>query len=480
MSSVVQGTHVFCGPERGVLDHAILRYENGLIRAIEPQTEALAQCGRRLLIPALVNAHDHARPAMSSFGACNMPLETWIARSAFATPPEPYLAAAVSLARSARAGCAAMMVHYTRPSGTMPMTDEAVAIARAACDVGIRLAFALAIRDQNPIVYGRSDTLLDALPSEARATIESLFVKPASSPGDYLSLVDDIASAIASPMVDVQYGPAGVQWCSVALLEAIAEASARTGRRVHMHLLETVYQRHWADEAFPQGIVRFLKDIGLLSSRLTLAHCVHARPAELEMIAEARATIVTNFSSNLHLHSGFAPIADAYRRGCRIAMGVDGVALDEDDDAIREMRLIQMSHDGQGFNRTWSRADFLDLVVGNGRVSTGAPGRGRLAVGEAADFIVLDYDAVDCDSLVPSDPLDMLFARGNQSQILEVVVGGRTIARCGQPTGIDLPAMEAELRDRFRAGLPRYKALETSWVPFEAALRGWFQTRCDC
>ena len=198
------------------------------------------------------------------------------------------------------------------------------------------------------------------------------------------------------------------------------------------------------------------------------------------MIAQAGAKIVTNFSSNLHLHSGFAPIADAYRRGCRIAMGVDGVALDEDDDAIREMRLIQMSHDGQGFDRTWSRADFLDVIVGNGRVSTGAPGRGRLAVGEAADFIVLDYDAIDRDSLLPSDPLDMLFARGNQSQVLEVVVGGRTIARCGQPTGIDLPAMEAELRDRSRAALPQYRALEKSWSPFESALRGWFTTHCDC
>jgi len=30
-----------------------------------------------------------------------------------------------------------------------------------------------------------------------------------------------------------------VQWCTSELLEVIAEASARTGRRVHMHLLET-------------------------------------------------------------------------------------------------------------------------------------------------------------------------------------------------------------------------------------------------
>ena len=80
------------------------------------------------------------------------------------------------------------------------------------------------------------------------------------------------------PKVDVQLGPAGVQWCSKPLLEAVAEDSALTGRRIHMHLLETIYQRAWADANFPDGVVRYLRDIGLLSERLTLAHW-HPCPA---------------------------------------------------------------------------------------------------------------------------------------------------------------------------------------------------------
>src|SRR6267142_1423621 len=96
---------------------------------------------RSLVIPAFVHAHDHARPTASSFGAVDMPLESWILRSAFGTPPDPYLAAASAMARSARAGCGSMMIHYTRPSGTMALVEEAKAIARAADDVGIRIAF---------------------------------------------------------------------------------------------------------------------------------------------------------------------------------------------------------------------------------------------------------------------------------------------------------------------------------------------------
>jgi len=479
MTEVLSATHAFTGTERGLVPQASIAYANGLITEVSTGTATGSQTNH-LVIPALVNAHDHARPSMTSFGASGMPLESWILRSAFGTPPDTYLAAAVSLARSARAGCGGAMIHYTRPSGKLPIVDEAIAIARAARDVGIRIAFALAVRDQNPLVYGDSADVLSALSDENRATIQDLFIRPSPTPAEYLDRVEAIHTAIAGPTIDVQYGPAGVQWCSPALLEAIAERSAATGRRVHMHLLETIYQRQWADRAFPGGVVRYLKDIGLLSARLTVAHCIHARPDELDMIAESGATIVTNFSSNLHLHSGFPPVADAHRRGCKVAVGIDGVALDEDDDAIREMRLVQMAHGGLGFERTWSRAEFLSLAVRNGRRSIGAPGTGTLAAGEAADFVVLDIGQLDRDAIMPVDPIDLLFARGNSSCVREVVVDGRTIYRNGKLTGVDLDAMESEIRAMYRANVPQFKALAQAWKPLEGALAHWFRHQGCC
>lgn len=472
MSETEFATNLFTGRE--LLANATLQYEDGVVGAV--LSGGPAQSGpRRLIIPALVNAHDHARPSMTSFGAANLPLETWILRSAFATPPDPYLAAAVALARTARSGCGAMMVHYTRPSGTMPMVEEARQIAQAATDVGIRIAFAPAVRDQNPLVYGDSGDVLAALPAAARQPVEELFIKSPAPPAAYLDLVEEIHAAIAGPLVDVQYGPAGVQWCSAALLEAIAEHSAATGRRVHMHLLETIYQRAWADRAFPGGMVRYLKDIGLLSDRLTLAHCVHARPDELDLIAEAGATIVTNFSSNLHLHSGLGPIADAHRRGCAIAVGVDGAALDEDDDAIREMRLVQLAHDGLGFRRNWSRAEFFELAVHNGRRAVGAPGPGTVVASAPADFTVVDLDRLDRDAIMPVEPLDLFFARGNSSCVRDVVVAGRRIVCDGEPTGIDLDALQGELRSLFRKNLPAFTAMRAAWPALEGATARWFE-----
>lgn len=433
------------------------------------------------MIPALVDAHDHARPLSTvSFGGAFTPLETWLPRTIFATPPDAYLAAAAALARVARAGCGAAMVHYTRPSGVLPIVDEVREVARAARDVGVRIAFALAVRDMNPLVYGDETEVLDGLPEATSALFRDAFVRPAMSPGAYLDLVDEITDAVAGPLVDVQYGPAGPQWCSPALLEAIADASERTGRRVHMHLLETERQRAWADRAHPEGVVTFLERIGLLSDRLTLAHCVHARPGELDRIAASGARIVANFGSNMHLRSGLSPVAEARRRGVCVAVGIDGAALDDDDDMLREMRLIHGVHAGAGLDPNWTRAEFLASVVRTGRAAVGAPGDGALGPGEPADYCALDLDALDRDAIMPVDPLDLMFARASASHVREVVVAGRSVVRDGRVVGVDLPALEAELRARFRSQVGRYAGLDSAWPSFDAALRRWFEGCVGC
>jgi cytosine/adenosine deaminase-related metal-dependent hydrolase len=471
-------TSYLFGDQAQVLNDVSVAIKNGAIARIEPSS--VRSDRRCLTIPALINAHDHARPRLSSFGAIGMPLETWILRSAFATPPDPYLVAASALARSAKAGCGGMMIHYTRPSGGMTLVEEAKAIARAANDVGIRIGFALAVRDQNPLVYGDSETLLAKLPADAAAALRETFFRPAVSPKQAIALTEEIATAIQGPTVDVQFGPAGVQWCSRPLLEAIAEASALTGRRIHMHLLETRYQRRWADQEFPDGMVEYLRDIGLLSSRLTLAHCVHATQAELEIIATSGARIVTNFSSNLHLGSGIAPIGRAHRCGCPLCVGVDGLALDEDDDMLREMRLVQLAHRGEGFQANWTAPEFLAMAVRNGRSAIGAPGDGALKPGAPADFTILDYGALDHDVVVNVNPIALLFSRGHSNIVRDVIVAGRKIVEDGVVIGVDLPQIERELTSYYKANLSRYDQLERSWHTIETEIARWFVGYLSC
>lgn len=471
--------HVLTAADTAVTSARSIRIDGDRIAVVEP-----ASSGEPVLaMPVLVNAHDHARAVRSSsFGAGGKPLETWLHYLALLPSVDAYLASAVSLARSALGGAGVVMVHYTRVQGLADLPTEVSDVARAARDVGVRVGFAVAMRDCNPLVYGPSEPILASLSTAAQERISRKFIRAPVPPAEQLAAVDAVAAAAAGPTFDVQYGPQGVQWCTPELLAAIAEASQRTGRRVHMHLLETCYQRDWADSAYPEGIVRYLDRIGLLSPRLTLAHCTWARPEELELIAERGATIAVNTSSNLGLRSGIAPLAEMLRRGCRVALGLDGLALDEDDDALREMRIAHLLHAGTGFRINVDRSSVLRMAFANGRRSVlNNDDGGALAIGAPADILLLDWNAVDDDRLRSDlDPLDLLFARTTARHIREVIVAGRSIVRDGRITGIDFPAMRTELMDRLRSGLQENVGLANALGELEGAISAHFETQPPC
>jgi cytosine/adenosine deaminase-related metal-dependent hydrolase len=247
-----------------------------------------------------------------------------------------------------------------------------------------------------------------------------------------------------------------------------------------MHLLETRYQRDWADTNFPDGIVKYLDTIGLLSPRLTLAHCAFARPEELALLAERGATISVNTSSNLHLRSGIAPLAEMMRQGCRVALGLDGATLDEDDDALREMRLADLLHGGTGFRVDVTREQILNAALVNGRRSvTHEEEGGMLTAGAPADILLLDWNRLDADRLRPDlDPLDLLLARSTARHIKELVVAGRTIVHDGRVTGIDHAAMNDELLARLRHGIAQNATLAAVLPDLERVVRDHFETPC--
>ncbi|ERJ19582.1 5-methylthioadenosine-S-adenosylhomocysteine deaminase protein [Salinisphaera shabanensis E1L3A] len=457
-----------------------ITHDDGRITAIEP-LGARPAGPRRLVMPCFANAHDHGRPLPTvAFGAVDKPLETWLLRLAVAPSVDPYIAACASFGRAALGGSGAVMMHCTRAQGLNDLPTEVAAVARAADTVGIRAAFAVGLRDRNPLVYGDDATIRAAMDAETRPVADRYFNVPNQSIDAMLESVDACAEAVTDRDLDVQYGPTGVQWCSDALLAAIAQASADTGRRVHMHLLETRYQREWADRQYPNGIVQHLAEIGLLGPRLTLAHCVWARDDELERIAESGATIAVNTSSNLHLRSGIAPLRRMLDTGCRVALGLDGSALDQDDDALREMRLTRLVHADRGFESWAGHRDMLACATSHGRVCIGAPGDGRLAAGQPADWLVLDLARLQRYDLVDNPIPASLFSHTTAAHIDQLWVGGQPVVCDAALVNLDIAAVHDELIDQYRRRWTDRRPLQAVWSDIEAHVHGWYQQSGCC
>lgn len=446
------------------------------VRAAAPRTpDAIGGAGT-LVLPALANAHDHGRGLKpSAHGVADDAVELWVPGTYTLPPLDPYLVAAVALGRMAESGVSAVMhCHLFRPPERL--IAEAEAVARAARDIGVRVAFAAPLRDRHRLGYGDDDAILACMDPACRAAIAAQYQRPLPDAKDQIAAVAEIARRFGGDLFHVQFGPIGVEWCSNALLEAVAAESARTGLRVHMHLLESRTQREWADAAYPGGIVQHLDRVGLLSPRLAVAHGVWLRPDECALLAARGATVSVNATSNLRLRSGIAPVAAMRDAELGFGLGMDALSLDDDDDMLRELRLAWRLHRGFGLEDVLDKAALFEAAMRRGpAMVTGESGFGTIEAGAPADLLLLDYAAMTADAVAEvCDETEMLLARATAEHVKALVVAGRLVVADGRLAGLDLGAAERALAEAARRHAPALAALQPTLGAYRDGLRRFY------
>ncbi len=439
---------------------------------------------RSLVLPALANAHDHGRGLSTlAFGAADQALETWLPALSLQPYVDPSLLATLAMCGVARSGVASV-VHCHNTQRVDELVDECVGVAAAARAVGVRIAVAVPLADQHRLGYGPDEAVLGHVDPVARPLVVAGWGRPPAPWREQLATVDEVASRAAAdgdPLVHVQYCPIGPQWCSAELLAGVAEASARTGRRVHMHLCETRYQREWADAELPSGLLPYLDGLGLLNERLTVAHAVWLDDDDLMLLAERRVVVSVNSGSNLRLRSGRARLRRMIDLGVRVASGLDGMSIDDDDDALRELQLTHLLHAGTGLEADVSATQVLrnSMVTGPVAVS-GDGGWGAVVPGAPADLAVIDLDGIAGD-VVPSaqrtvdDLAALVLARARSRHVTDLVVAGRHVVGGGRVLGVDEDAVRAEVTEACLAGAEDVAARAGTVGAYQDALRSFYR-----
>ena len=447
------------------------RLADGKIAAVE---DAASEAANGLIaLPALANAHDHGRGLRPlCYGAFDQALETWFTALNIHPPVDPYANAAWAFARMAQSGIG-LVVHCHMAVNEPKLIDAAEAVCRAASDIGIRLAFVVPMRDRSRLGYFPDESVLDRVVPADRDAVRARWYSPLLPATEQLAIAEEIARRCGGPLVDVLYGPASPHWCSNEMLELVADASQRTGRRIHMHCLETRYQREFADAAFPEGLFPYLDKIGLLSDRLTLAHGVYLRPDEMEMIAGVNAIVSLNACSNLRLRSGIAPGPEMGRHNVPLGIGIDALGVDDEEDGFRELRLTHLLHAGVSFDAGLSVAALWEAACRTGaRAVTGRADHGLLAPGAPADIAVLDYAAMARDVMpgMVSDR-ELVLNRATRRHVRSLVVAGEEIARDGKVLGLDQDALEADVIGQAMAVAQKYADAKPLIERLQAVLR---------
>ena len=415
----------------------------------------------RFLMPALVNAHDHARGLRHlAFGARDEPFETW--RGALYAQPrlDPYTNAAYAFARMALSGIGTTLCVYSSIR-TDRLVADAGEIARAARDVGIRIGFVVPIRNQSTMALGNDLELLALHESGDRETIRQTWLNDWPDGDRYVDIVRSIGREIEGPLVSVQYGPNSPHACSEDLREKISQASQEDGRRIHCHFLESVPQREWADANYPGGLLPHLADMGWLSERFTAAHGIWLDDRDCALMGQNGVTVAINTTSNLRVFSGLSPVRRYLAHGVGFGFGMDSFSLDDDDDMFHELKLSYWLHSPAHHEPRLSLATFYDQALATGyRIVMNEGGYGAIEPGAPADLVSLDYAAMSGDIIDGMiDANDVVLTRATAKYVRDLWVAGRQVVKDGRVTGVDFEALEAEVFAQARAQGERMRAL---------------------
>jgi cytosine/adenosine deaminase-related metal-dependent hydrolase len=466
--------------EQPCLHGATITFENGRIASVAASGDphSAGEGKRFIALPALTNPHDHGRGLrVVAIGAKDQMFELW-RPALYALPPlDPYLNGALAFGRLARAGVGSVMMVYSSIH-TDRLLDDAVAICRAARDVGIRLSFVVPMRDQLTLGYETDDALIARHDPRDRDLIRSTWLYPFPSPQGYMDVFRAVATACEGPMVTIQYGPNSFYSCSDALHERVAAESAADGRRIQLHLLETRAQREFADATYKDGLLRHMDRLGLLSPRFSGAHGVWLRPDDCELLAERGAAIAVNTSSNFRLRSGIAPVGEFIRAGLDFAIGIDSFSFDDDDDSFRELRITHWLHSPSYAAHPLTPAKLFEAALKTGfRITNNADGYGAVEPGAPADLVLLDYDALAYDAVEGMvDELDLVLTRACNRFVERLYVAGREIVREGKVLGIDMAAVEKELLAQVRSGRKYMQTIGPVLQRSQATLASFFRS----
>ena len=470
-TSLIRGRYVIAeagtGPSesRVITDGAVLQ-QDGVIQAIgaydelkDRQVDEIVGGPRFLVMPGLTNAHHHGR-GVSTFqmGTVDGCLEPWIVQGWGRRPVDWRLITLYTAIQMIKSGTTTVMYNHPRtpPEGLLEESGEVLSGFGGA---GMRTAYSVYYRGRNRVVYHDDDAFLSGLPSDLGDSVRRYLAVTDMSEDDYFSSFESLREGFGAEasggLTSVLLSPSNAQWASDEFFFRTKEYANRYGAAVHMHLVESWYQKEYGIRAWGKTPVAHLADLGFLGPELSCAHSVWLTAQDIELLAAAGTTVCHNPSSNLRLKNGIAPVNAMLAGGVNVAMGTDSTAINDDDDMLQEMRLASKLHRQPGLERAaMDSHQALRLATANAARPTGFEGRiGALEPGRYADMVLLDWDAMtepyfEGTGDATQDAVNAVLYRGKSAHVDTVLINGEVVLRGGKSVKADEDAITAELKEQ--------------------------------
>ena len=284
----------------------------GAVSALRQEYHAQTKvdCGGKILMPGLINAHTHVPMTLLRGLADDLRLDVWL--MGYMMPVEREFVSPEFVRLGTYMACAELIRSGVTTFNDMYYFEEDV--AKAAAEAGMR-----AVCGQTVMKFPAPD---------AEAYEDSLAMAR-----DFIRRWKD------HPLIVPSIAPHAPYTCTAEILRATSAIAQEFDVPLHTHLAETSYEVENMRREQGMPVIPYVKKQSLLDAKVIAAHCVHIDSGEMRTLLHAGAGVAHNPSSNLKLASGFAPVTKMLEAGLNVGIGTDGAASNNDLDMFEEVRL---------------------------------------------------------------------------------------------------------------------------------------------
>lgn len=437
---------------RRVLVDGWVYVEDGIIRALgtheeaAPTADEVVDMRGMLVMPGLINGHNHHWASMFKNTGEGLLLEPWLDEVTIPlkhvlTPDDLRAASYLSALEQIRTGTTTSLNHINNENDAESMQ----AIIEPIVEMGLRQLVTKELRDcPEPAFSTRYPAK-----SYPRSRAEELALA-----GELIERWDGTAGRIHMGLAI----ESGANWMlhNTTSDEIIVEGVALAKRHDVKITNHCSAGTHWLSirefrEMTGGGDVDYLVRLGAMVDNWVLAHCLWLTDNEIEEVARAGAGVVTNPVSNAYSADGVTPLKSLFRAGVTVGLGTDGAYVNCSPDMVEQMKFASLIHNNRHLDPTFMSAErVIEMATIDGARVLGLDHLiGSLEVGKRADIVAFDLDKAHAS--VGHRPISALVYSAHGTDVDTVMVDGSFLLRGGELVGFDSEA-EVLAEARARAG----------------------------
>jgi 5-methylthioadenosine/S-adenosylhomocysteine deaminase len=390
------------------------------------QAKETIDCGGKVLMPGLINAHTHAPMTLLRGLADDLRLDVWL--MGYMMPVEREFVSPDFVSLGTQLAAAELIKSGTTCFADMYYFEEKV--AQATAEVGLRAVC--------------SQTVLKFPTPDAQSYEESLEAAR-----------EFIQKWKGHPLVVPSVAPHAPYTCTEEIIRTSVALAVEYDVPLHIHLAETALEVENSRRDYGMPVIPYVKKLDLFEAKVLAAHCVHIDEGEINTLLHHGAGVAHNPSSNLKLASGMAPVTKMIELGLNVGIGTDGPASNNTLDMFEEVRLTALLAKGSSGDPTAVPAKTALAMATRLGAQALHMGHltGSLEPGKRADLILVDISPLHNAPRFYREldgPYTQLVYATKSTDVTDMMVNGSWLMRDRQLTTLDEADLLAQAKDYAR------------------------------